>query len=93
MAQDEQERFKVIAAATLAEFAAMCAKDLSLGNAYMDARDLWHGASTDAERDTANDAFALVLERAAGKRGSGYTAEEVDVLIMLRNRTPRFGES
>ena len=86
VADDVSEAFRVVARAILGEFANACEADPELAADYLDARDRWHAATSDADRDVADDAFVDVLERFTDTRGPDLTTHEVRALRALRNQ-------
>ena len=89
MADDPTESIPVVAHSIMWEFARACERDAALGIDYLRARDRWHAATTDEQRDDADDAFIDVLERFTDARNVALTNAEVRALQTLRNRPDR----
>jgi hypothetical protein len=85
VADEHDPAFRMVAQAILGEFADACAADPEVGADYLDARDRWHAATSDEEREVADDAFVDVLERFTDARGVDLTSHEVRALRALRN--------
>lgn len=79
----------VVAHSVMWEFARACERDAELGADYLQARDRWHAAATDEQRDEADDAFIDVLERFTDARNAALTSAEVRAMRALRNRPDR----
>ena len=86
MAARDREARRGVAHAVLWEFARACERDPELGADYLDVRAQWHGATSEQERDVADDAYVDVLERFTDARGAELTEDEVRAMRALRSR-------